>query len=138
MKSIFKRALLAVPVVALYFTLGFHACLITSCSTDSTGHGGGGPKIVLSSGNPTDTKSFINLQTAGEIPAGSQLVLSCASRDCKIYLPNGSTDSTGHGGGTKMILVGTIPFTIPENTELVIRIIPKGDPARVDESGKSK
>jgi hypothetical protein len=128
MKWIFKRGLLAAPAIIFYSLFSFHACLVSGCkapsssdvrlsaySTDSTGPGGN-PKIII--------------LTSGNIPAGSSVVLDCTSPDCKLRL--NSTDSTGHTGGLKRLNLGTIPVDIPENTELVLRVIPRGDPAMTD------
>ena len=149
MKWIFKRGLLAAPAIIFYSLFSFHACLVTGCSTDTTGNGGGGPKVSspspvvqLSAYSSTDTTGngggpkVISLRTLGTIPAGSTVVLDCTSPDCK--LRSASTDSTGHTGGVKRLILGTINVDIPENTELVLRVIPRGDPAMTDSAAMSR
>ena len=142
MKWILKRALLAVPAVVFYSLFSFHVSLIAGCSSDSTGHGGGGPR-VSSTESPTLTLGMYSsdstghgggprlmIKTSGPVPAGSQIVLECLKPDCTLLTVNGSTDSTGNGGrGPKRIFVGTVPVTIPDGTEMVLKIIPGGDPA---------
>ena len=140
MKWILKRCLLAAPAIIFYSLFSFHACLISGCSTDTTGHGGGGPKIAgsstpelrLSAYSSTDSTGpggspkVLSFQTSGKIPAGSTVVLKCTSKDCILRL---STDTTTHPGGVKRLILGTLLDDIPDNTELVLQIIPRGDPA---------
>ena len=125
MKWIFKRCLLAAPAIIFYSLLICFACLVTGCkqkqpilsvynSTDSSGPGGS-PKVL-------------SIRTSGIIPAGSTVVLGCDSPGCKLASLS-STDTTGHTGGVKLLNLGTIPVDIPDNTELELRIIPKGDSA---------
>ena|SRR5258705_3904483 len=140
MKWILKRCMLAAPVIMFYSLFSFHAFLISGCSTDST-HGGGGPRvagspspIVTLSAYSTDSTHggggprVLSLQTSGDIPAGSTVVLGCTTPGCKLASLS-STDSTHGGGGVRMLILGTIPVEIPKNTNLELRIIPKGDPA---------
>jgi|SRR5450432_1351686 hypothetical protein len=135
MKKIFKRALFGLPLFAFYFTFSFHAILISGCSTDSNrGGGGGGPLIISGAG---DTSHYLHLQ-AGVIPAGSRLVLSCQSADCRGILNSGTPVTTGNAAGSNIIVVATIPYDIPENTELVLKVIPPGDPAKVDTAALRK
>jgi hypothetical protein len=129
MKKIFKRALFGLPLFAFYFTFSFHAILISGCSTDSNRGSGPGPKTILGSGS--DTSHYLHYQ-AGIIRAGSRLVLSCSSADCRGVSPSGATGNTENGAGSNIIVVATIPYDIPENTELVLKVIPPGDPAKVD------
>ena len=142
MKWIFKRCLLAAPAIIFYSLFSFHACLLTGCSTDTTGNGGGpkisgtqSPTLQLSAYSSTDSTGngggpkVLFIRTSGKIPAGSTVVLNCTSPDCKLSL---STDSTGHPGGVNMLNLGTINVDIPENTNLELRIIRKGDPAMTD------
>lgn len=145
MKWIFKRCLLAAPAIIFYSLFSFHAFLLTSCSTDTTGHGGGGPKISSSpspvvqlSAYSTDSTGHggggpkvLSLRTSGTIPAGSTIVLGCTTPGCKLARL-ASTDTTAPPGGVRRLILGTIPVDIPENTDLEIRIIPKGDPAMKD------
>jgi hypothetical protein len=141
MKWILKRCLLAAPAIIFYSLFSFHACLLTGCSTDTTGHGGGGPRISgtsspvlqLSAFNSTDSTGHggggvLYLQTSGTIPAGSSVVLDCTSPDCKLA-GMASTDTTAPPGGVRRLILGTIPVDIPKNTNLELRIIPRGDPA---------
>ena len=116
MKWIIKRCLLAAPVIMFYSLFSFHAFLISGCSTDTTRGGGGGPRVLY-------------LQTSGKIPAGSTVVLGCTTPGCKLAAVAASTDTTAPPGGVRMLILGTIPVDIPENTNLELRIIPKGDPA---------
>ena len=142
MKWILKRGLLAAPAIIFYSLFSFHACLLTGCSTDTTGHGGGGPRISgtsspvlqLSAFSSTDSTGHggggvLSLQTSGIIPAGSSVVLDCTTPDCKLAKSYSSTDSTSPPGGVRRLILGTIPVDIPANTNLELRIIPKGDPA---------
>jgi hypothetical protein len=141
MKWILKRCLLAAPAIIFYSLFSFNVCLITGCgSSDSTGPGGGPrisgtstPVLQLSAYNSTDSTppvgggspKLLSIQTSGDIPAGSTVVLDCA-KPCK--LTASSTDTTPGGGGVRLVL-GTIRVTIPDRTELQLKIIPKGDPA---------
>src|SRR6185295_993654 len=140
MKWILKRALLAVPAVVFYSLFSFHVSLIAGCSSDSSGRGGDPKK--LATGSPTLTIGMYStdttergggpklmIQTSGQVPAGSQIVLECLKPDCTLLTVNGSTDTTGTGGGPKRIFVGMVPVTIPDGTEMVLKIIPGGDPA---------
>jgi hypothetical protein len=143
MKWIIKRCLLAAPVIMFYSLFSFHAFLISGCSTDTTRGGGGGPRVVSSpstvvvlSAYSTDTTHgggggprVLYLQTSGKIPAGSTVVLGCTTPGCKLAAVAASTDTTAPPGGVRMLILGTIPVDIPENTNLELRIIPKGDPA---------
>lgn len=140
MKRIFKRCLLAAPVIMFYSLFSFHAFMISGCSSDSTHGGGGGTKVVSSpspvvvlSAYSTDSTHggggprVLSFQTSGTIPAGSTVVLGCKTPGCK--LAASSTDTTHGGGGVKMMILGTIPVDIPDNASLELRIIPRGDPA---------
>ena len=141
MKWIIKRCLLAAPVIIFYSLFSFHAFMISGCSSDST-HGGGGPRVagsalpvVTLSAYSTDSTHggggprVLSLQTSGDIPAGSTVVLGCTTPGCKLAAIANSTDSTHGGGGVRMVILGTIPVDIPKNTNLELRIIPKVDPA---------
>lgn len=141
MKWIIKRCLLAAPVIMFYSLFSFHAFLISGCSTDTT-RGGGGPRVagspspvVTLSAYSTDSTGHgggsprvLSLQTSGDIPAGSTVVLGCTTPGCKLARLS-STDTTAPPGGVRMLILGTIPVEIPKNTNLELRIIPKGDPA---------
>lgn len=146
MKWIFKRCLFAAPAIMFYSLLISIACLVPGCkqkvpvsstysSTDSTPPGGGGPRMLqLSAYSSTDSTppvgggspKLLSIQTSGDIPAGSTVVLDCI-KPCK--LTASSTDTTPGGGGVRRVVLGTIRVDIPDHTELELKIIPKGDPA---------
>lgn len=149
MKWILKRCLLVAPAIIFYSLFSFNVCLVSGCgSTDSSGPGGG-PRIsgTSSSGlrlsaygstdssGPGGSPKVLSFQTSGKIPAGSVVVLKCTSKDCILRL---STDTTAHPGGVKRLILGTIPVEIPDNTELVLQVIPRGDPALTDSAAMVK
>jgi hypothetical protein len=158
MKWIFKRCLFAAPAIMFYSLLISIACLVPGCkqkvpvsstysSTDSTPPGGGGPRILqLSAYSSTDSTppggggpKLLSIQTSGNIPAGSSIVLDCTTPGCKLAaLSASSTDTTPGPGGVRRLILGTIPVDIPDNTNLELRIIPKGDPALRNSAMKVK
>jgi len=108
MKDNLLRALGVATLVAIFFLFNFH---LSSC----TGGGGGGSG---DSTGPTFNPKRIVEPTI--LQPGSLILLECASKDCAV--------SANDPRYPKAVVVCTIPVTIPANTELKLRIIPKGDP----------
>jgi hypothetical protein len=137
MKNSFKMALLTVTVGAFLFIV-----LMTSCQSPGQTPGGGdlSPSLrnklginSLIDSNGNKTTPHIIVQSSSPIPAGSQLIVTCATKDC---VPSAGSGTTA--GGSRVLFVGTILQDIPENAELVIRIAAKGDSALVSEVIKAR
>ena len=93
MKRIFKRCLLAAPVIMFYSLFSFHAFLISGCSSDSTHGGGGGAKVVSSPSPVVVLSAYSTDSTHG---GGGPRVLSFTDirkHSCRFHSRAGLQDS---------------------------------------------
>jgi hypothetical protein len=131
MKSSIKMVLRSVPVSAFLFLV----VLLVSC-------GGSNPTPALVA-SPYPLNLILKFDTSGSqtpphyasglLPAGSQVVLVCTSKDC--VQPS---DTSGNVGGPKILFVGTLTQDIPANTELALRIVSKETPVNITAAIKGK
>ncbi len=105
----------SVGALALGFFLFLMSAPVSSCTS------GGGGSTDTSGHDPIPKYRIV---TQKPIPAGSQIVLecaTCAAAPLKNASDSGSNDTSGPPGRPKAIIICNTPFAIPENTELTVR-----------------
>jgi hypothetical protein len=133
MKSSFKMPLLAAAPFALLFIVHITSCTSSGNQTDSAASPNGITPVRLAITRLNDTSGNQPiLHVAQFIPSGSQFVVTCGAKNC---VPSAS-DTSGNPGGPKVLFAGTLNMDIPENTDIILKIVSKDEPVNAPQTQK--